>query len=49
MAARQIKRVVWVVLIGALLTAGSLRAWEWLQPQQAFGPERFAPYVYTGK
>jgi len=37
MASRSFKRIVWIALIGALLVAGSFRAWGWLEPRRVFG------------
>jgi len=42
---KKAKRIIWLVLIGALLVAGSFRAWEWLEPWRVIGQERFDPYV----
>jgi hypothetical protein len=37
MAKAKVKRIIWMLLIAALLVAGAFRAWEWLQPHRAFG------------
>ncbi len=37
MARNRIKRLLIALLVAAGLIAGAWRAWEWLQPQRAFG------------
>jgi hypothetical protein len=41
----KVKRIIWAVLIGAMLVAGSARAVEWLEPWRLTTPERFGAYV----
>lgn len=44
MAGKKIKRIIWVVIVSAILVACAFRAWEWLEPWR-IGQERFEAYV----